>query len=415
VILRVAHSGVGRHARRFIQRSFQYVSGVQGLACMFAIVPAMAALFAYAQAMPAERAYDIEDVRVHTMFLALDVLPTGFAARSTALLADIDAQLGGRSAISTTAFPLPGEGSWDAAVDFQGRRHRLELNAVTATYFQVLRLDPVRGRLFETHDQPEGASGAPVVAVANRAAADLLGVTSLPSGPVTIGKETSAYRATVSIIGIVDEKTSGTNAASSGDRLRPALYTPWKPNGPFLLMVRHPPGADARDVDKAVWQALDRHLPVWRRAEIPDAPVSLEALYKQATAPQRTLFHLFGTIALGAMLLSFAGLLGGGLMALALHRRSHAIKYTLGATRRGLVREHFLVAAAPLAVGLALATLLGAAAIAPIADFLGLQEGTAIIVLGVSFLMVLAFSAIAVATSCRGLIVMQVGPVLGTE
>src|SRR5690606_26445518 len=210
-----------------IQRSFQYVSGVQVLACMFAIVPAMAALFAYAQAMPAERAYDIEDVRVHTMFLALDVLPTGFAARSTALLADIDAQLGGRSAISTTAFPLPGEGSWDAAVDFQGRRHRLELNAVTATYFQVLRLDPVRGRLFETHDQPEGASGAPVVAVANRAAADLLGVTSLPSGPVTIGKETSAYRATVSIIGIVDEKTSGTNAASSGDRLRPALYTPW--------------------------------------------------------------------------------------------------------------------------------------------------------------------------------------------
>src|SRR5690606_38552951 len=300
-------------------------------------------------------------------------------------------------------------------VNFQGRSHRLELNTVTASYFDVLRLEPVRGRLFEVHDQPANTSGWPVVAVANRAAAEVLGVTSLPSGPVTIGKETSAYRATVSIIGIVDEKTSGTNAAGSNDRLGPALYTPWKPNGPFLLMVRHPPGMDAAAVDEAVWRALDRHLPVWRRAEIPDAPVSLEALYKQATAPQRTLFHLFGTIALGAMLLSFAGLLGGGLMALALHRRSHAIKYTLGATRRGLVREHFLVAAAPLAVGLALATFLGAAAIAPIADFLGLQEGTAIIVLGVSFLMVLAFSAIAVATSCRGLIVMQVGPVLGTE
>lgn len=404
VILRLARTNMSRRARRLVQKTFQYVSALQVAVCLLTMLPAIAAMVAYSKAVPSTRGYDISSVRVHPLFLAMDMLPAEFTNRAPELLKEINAQIGGTSAISTTAFPLPGEGAWDATVNYQGKNFNLEVNAVTASYFKVIQLPVVQGQLFGSEDQPTSSDATPTVAVANREAARLLRLQSLPSSPLIIGKDTSAYRATISVIGVVDEKTSGTDAADSMDRLRPAIYIPWKADGPFLLSVRHPADMSGTVVDNAIWKALDQYLPVWRQAELPDVPTSLEALYLKATAPQRTMLYLFSAIAAGAMLLAFAGLLGSGLMALGLNLKSLAVKYTLGATRRELAWGHFRTTAAPLLVALTLALVIAAIAAKPVAEFMQLSLVEIVYALAAALLVVFVFGAAGIALSCRGLL-----------
>lgn len=400
VLRHFAENQMGRALKRRIQHAFSYVVAIQFFIGCVVALPAVAAALAFWFAIPKDRGYDIENIRVDTIFLPGEKIPADFQGRLGSFLSIIERGVSGRSALAWSTYPVPGISGLTSAVEHNGVRATLQINPVTPSYFDVLSMRVVEGRRFDDSELPASKDETPVVAVANAEAVKVLKIDSIPSSPISIGKENSFFRAKVSVVGVVDEKTSGTNSSRSADRLGPALYVPWRPQGPFLILTKHA-GVDNARIAPLIASALDAYVPAWREAEIPNRPTTLEALYREATAEQRTTFSMFGALAGSALLLGLLGLIGSAVMVLSLNKLSYAIMESLGAHRQQLLKRHVLLVARPLLPALLVSVFVCALVSNAIADIMLLPSGSAVALVMFTIGCILSFALLGLLISAK--------------
>jgi predicted permease len=248
-------------------------------------------------------------------------------------------------------------GSWTSfSVEFQGKTDELTRPSegggiiVSNNYFDVMQVQPRRGRLLQESD---GTVGAPVVVVNETFAAkfwpreDALGkrlrlVDQGAAGPW------------LTVVGITPDILQNFRESLKHD---PLLYLPFaeKPNRQMFLIARtQVPPATLTDAFRREVQSLDPNLAIYDGRTL-----------DERIAESRLTVSLFGAIctvfAIVATVLAAIGLYSVITQAVNRRTREIGLRMVLGASRREIVALVFRQGIRPLAVGLAIGLVLALA------------------------------------------------------
>jgi predicted permease len=228
-------------------------------------------------------------------------------------------------------------------------------NVVGPEYFDVMRVQIVRGRGFTAADR----EGAAQVAVVNEAFAERYW-----PGQEPIGKRLASFSgaASIEIVGVArDGKYQALTEAPL-----PYIYRPFLQDyEEMTLHVRV-----ARDTDSFLpvlrreIRAVDSQLPILRLASMPS-----ETAF--ATFPQRVAAALLGGCAVLALLLAAVGLYGVVAYAVSQRTREIGIRMALGAGRSAVVRMVLTASMKVVALGVVIGMALSFVAGRAVESFLG--------------------------------------------
>lgn len=254
---------------------------------------------------------------------------------------------------------LPGDGWTDFFYELEGKRAadlrrqtRIGGVVVSPSYFAVLDISPVRGRVFSDLD---GVSGVPVVVV-NKSFATLSWPHDEPLGkrlrlilpPVNSpNAPESVPQAWLTVVGVIPDIVQSDSSEGAHD---PLIYLPYRelPQREMVVAARAavPPGSLSRAFRREV-QAMDPDLPVTDLR-------TLDALLRERAWPWRIYGSMFSIFAAIALLLASVGLYA--VIAHSVSQRTHEIgvRMALGASRRTILRMVFLQGIRQLFIGLAL-------------------------------------------------------------
>jgi putative ABC transport system permease protein len=253
------------------------------------------------------------------------------------VLERIRALPGVQQASMTSAVPMRGVDFVMSVRPVGGTDHRpANMRPVDPAYFSLMRIRLVSGRLFTERDDDR----AQRVAIVSASYAE-----SLFGGESPLGKRLDFGADQPEIVGIVAD----VRHVAVTERPLPALYLPraQRPNELICLLVRPDPGS--HNVAAAVRAAV--------HSVDPDQPVekitTLDRVLRDSTADAR--FHTLSTVGFAgvAVVLALAGLAGVVARSLTERVRELAIRMSLGAHARHLVRQAVVSAMIPVAVGLA--------------------------------------------------------------
>jgi putative ABC transport system permease protein len=226
------------------------------------------------------------------------------------------------------------------------------LRAVTPGYFRTLEIPLVRGRPFGALDRRD----SPKVGIVNRAFADLHWPNSDPVGErFSLNGHEGPW---IEVVGVV-----GDTRLTALDRTpNPAFYLPYaqKPWGWMSWMthiVRTKPGLSlSAEAVHAAIAAIDEDIVI--------GPLrTVEAVYSESNARRRFAVALLSAFGLLGLVLSAIGTYGVLSYAVAQRHREFAIRMAVGGDRQSILRTVFgsglKLTIAGLAIGIALASLLG--------------------------------------------------------
>jgi putative ABC transport system permease protein len=206
-------------------------------------------------------------------------------------------------------------------------------------YFRTLRIPVLEGRSFGESDDVR----APLVAVVNRSAADMLRLVERPGAQLRIAGEPPRM-----IVGIVGD----IRHAGLHDEEGPVVYVPYaQKTFDFVnwmgVVLRGP--------------AVERLVPDVRRAVQgvdPDQPVqairTMAAYLDDERAPFELSAMIVGALALSAMVLALAGIYAATAFLVGLLSRELGVRIALGASKRRILALVMTSAAKPIAIGTAL-------------------------------------------------------------
>lgn len=356
--LRMATHALPQVVRRAILAGFDYVVAVQGVGCVIALGLAAQTALGYWNARPTTRGYDIDQVRAYMVVAKPNNgIPRDFIARIRPTLRALGADVHGVAALSATYQPVLGYGWAGAVVKHAGVTDDAGINYVTPEFFDVLRMPILSGQVFGYGDipakdpDPNVRSGQAAVVIANTLAVRDLRLQPTIGAVMTVASDASnEVPVPVRTVGVVDEKTSGTEAAD--DKLGATLYAPFLPisnSRPiYQLLVRHDASLPPAQVDRAALRTIQTLTPGaavrWRKP--------LQAIFDEATARERSVAWLFALLGCGALALALSGLFALGVLRADLLRLQHAIHFALGAPAAQRARRHILDLLVPLVIGL---------------------------------------------------------------
>lgn len=399
-----------RALRRITIRGFDYVIAIQTLGCVVSLGLAIAAVGAYVQARPSVVGYDLDHVRAYFVFPKPGEIPGDFAARVAPVLADLGSDLNGAAALSQSFLPVTTEYWASMVIHHDVNAVQGLSNYVTPGYFDVLHLKLLEGRPFSYDDTPRKdpspkiRSGEAHVAIANWRAIQALRLQHTTGETVQVLSDASnTALATVRLVGLVDERTSGNDAPGKGSGLLPILYlpflTPSDQRPYFQLLIRYDPKFREKEVDRAAERAIQRLVP----GVATPRHALLRQLFDDATATERSVAYLFGTLALGALALTLSGIVGLGLLRANMERLTHAIHFAIGASRTKLTLQHMTRLAVPLGGGILLGSLLEYAALELLVDSQRFTSAEIILTVMATSLLMLVISCLAIWSSARPL------------
>jgi predicted permease len=223
----------------------------------------------------------------------------------------------------------------------KGRAPTLQLNTVSAGYFQTVRLPLIAGRDVNEHDD---AAALPVVIVN-----ETLARRAWPNTPA-LGQRLRFVDSErwMTVIGVArDAKHFG-----PADPPMPQAYVPYMQSPQIFTSVvvraNRDPLSLAPAVREAIWR-VDRDQPVWKVR-------SMESLVDSALGSKRVLLGLVAAFATVAVLLAGVGIFG--VMSFAVTQRTHevGVRMALGAqaseVRRLIVGQGLRITVVALVIGL---------------------------------------------------------------
>jgi putative ABC transport system permease protein len=258
----------------------------------------------------------------------------------TELVARLHAS-GGVIAAGIGSRPLGGGGVTLLVGSETGEEHRVAVDVVSGGYLEALGVRLITGRFFDPND----TASAPRVAVINQSAAQLLAVTSNPTGHTF-----RLNREDVRIIGVVGDTRRGTLEQPPG----PAIYLSHLQPSPILinnLLIRTVGDPrEALTVVRSVMRQLDPDQPLTRIG-------TLEERIDELLGPRRFMLRLIGLFSAVAFALALIGVYGVIAESVAQRVAEIGIRMALGATpasvRNLFVAQGAVLAGVGSAVGLA--------------------------------------------------------------
>lgn len=246
---------------------------------------------------------------------------------------------------------IPQGGGWNTRVSVAGHDWPageagipVGFNAVSAGYFEAMRMPVLEGRDF----RPEDVSATPMPIVVNQTFAQRFWPGGSAPGQVLRFALEDAV-----VIGVVPRSDR------AGEDPRPYAYVPFGPkrysHGMWLYVRTRGDPAQLVNALRARIAELDPNVP-------PVAVATVEEALAGTLFPQRMAARFIGGFGLAGLLLAATGLFGLLSFAVAERTREIGVRMALGASRRDVVRMVLLDGMRPLAAGLALG-LLGAFAV----------------------------------------------------
>ena len=277
--------------------------------------------------------------------------------RADALVRDTLDRLRGAGGIESVAFALPSpfwRGYVPASLKMQpidsAAEHSVPTTAVSADYFQTLRIPVRAGRAFTDADSPKARSKEGVGIVNESLARQLFGAAPAVGQRVYLSQAARGWELdrTIEIVGVVGDTRSGVNLREAN---RPALYQPAGPTrGSTDFFVRsRMPSSEALAQVRTTMRQIDSNMPITAAGPLSD---EIDRLIPE----ERMLALLVGGVALIAAILGVAGVHAVIAHGVTERTREFGIRLALGASRRtvsaGVLRGVAALAIAGLAGGL---------------------------------------------------------------
>jgi predicted permease len=259
-----------------------------------------------------------------------------------ALEQKLDQALGpGRAAFVSA---LPGNAADAPEIEIEGQallpgaeRPTVQSLTVSGSYFELLHMYALEGRLLTGGDQP---SGEPVVVVNRSFSRRFFGYRSPLGSRLRLDRSPAPWR---TIVGVVPDFVMGT-----APTLHPeGVYLPLaqEPTGWMAVLVRTPgPPLRFSGLLKRTVSTVDPELPIFWVA-------TLAERRDDVSRPQRTMAQIFLTFGGAALLLSLLGIYGVASQSVKSRSAEMAIRLALGARRRDLLRLLLRVALRPIVAG----------------------------------------------------------------
>jgi predicted permease len=274
------------------------------------------------------------------------------------VLADLRGEPGVEAASAVTTLPLGGTID-QYGFHVEGRPHANPEEAPAADrfvvqdgFFATLRIPLVRGRLFGRQD----GAGAPLVAIVNRAAAELVFGGEDPIGHrVMLGPPDAPPRTIVGIVG--DTRHGGLDRPVAPQVYVPQAQWAWAEGG-MTILARG--AGDRAALARAVRRSVHRVDPAQPVSHVRE----YERVVAASMATRRFASYLLTAFSLTSVLLAVVGLYGALGVMVGLRRREIGVRLALGAdavaVRRMVLAQGMRPALAGLAAGLATAALAAA-------------------------------------------------------
>lgn len=354
----VAGSALARRGR-------QLAVGAQLALSLVLLIGTSLLVRSFARVLAADRGYDTRQLLSFTVWVYEEYpQAAGRVAFARTVLERLEAFPGVQDAALGSALPLADQVTGEQAdivmegtAVAPGEEPQARALAVWPSYFQVLGIDGLAGRLFDARD----ASGGEAVVVVNETFVRRFSPDRDPVGrTVAVGL---MGRATPRrIIGVVrDTRHVRLDVAPDA-----AVYIPWlqQPIAAMSFIVRTsaPPASLAPAVTRLMYE-LDSRLGVGNLA-------TMDALLERRLRERTFLLSLLSAFAAGAILLSAIGVFGVMSQSVVERRREIGVRLALGASPRSIARELMVEAGRLGAAGLVVGALLAVAGTRTITGFL---------------------------------------------
>jgi len=310
---------------------------------------------------------------------------------------------------------LPGDGWTDFVYELEGRPlsdpqrlPRIGGVVVSPSYFPVLRIQPVRGRVFSDLD---GVSGVPVVVV-NKTFARMSWPNDDPMGkrlrlvmpPLnTPNAPASVPQTWLTVVGVVPDIVQSDSSEGAHD---PLIYLPYQQLPQREMVVAAlavvPPGSLSSAFRREVL-AMDPDLPVTDLR-------TLNALLRERAWPWRIYGSMFSIFAAIALLLASVGLYAVIAHSVSQRTQEIGVRIALGASRAAILRMVFMHGFRQLVIGLVVGLVASFALTQILGDLLiGVDPLDPLTFLSVAFVLALASVLGCAIPACRA---MRVDPMV---